>query len=291
MHQAGTFLLFSLAVVIAPVNAGQGAAYDLSHPARHYTLPAELLEISGITDVDANTIACLQDEAAMLYFIDLVSGSISRRLTFGVPGDYEGLTRVGELYFALRSDGLIHRLRLRDGAIELLDTFRLAIPNHNIEGLGYDEAKDRVLVSPKDFAKGDKTARDERVIHAFDPVTGKMAAEPALRFSVSGIIAQAEAIGVRLPMRKTDNGRELPALKLRLSSVAVHPTMDHYYLLSAVDHVLLILDRNARLVALHVLDPVAFPKPEGITFLPGGDMLISNEGKGGQPNLLRFHVQ
>ena len=291
MHHAGTFFLFSLALAITPVNAGHGTPFDLSHPTRRYPLPAELLEISGITDVDANTIACLHDEAATLYFIDLISGSIVDRLTFGVPGDYEGLTRVGELYFALRSDGLINRLRLRDGAIELLDTFRLAIPNQNIEGLGYDEALDRVLVSPKDFAKGDKATRDERVIHAFDPVTGKMATEPALRFSVSGIIAQAQAMGVELPVRKTDNGRELPALKLRLSSVAVHPGTDHYYLLSAVDHVLLVLDRNARLVSLHVLDPLTFPKPEGITFLPGGDMLISNEGKGGQPDLLRFNGQ
>ncbi len=291
MHQGGSIFLFSIALVFTPVNVGQGIAYDLAHPARQYTLPDELLEISGITDVDVNTIACLQDEAAMLYFIDLVSGSITRRLNFGVPGDYEGLTRVGELYFALRSDGLINRLRLRDGAIELLDTFRLAIPNHNIEGLGYDEAQDRVLVSPKDFAKGDKATRDERVIHAFDPVTGKMSAEPALRFSVSGIIAQAEAMGVQLPMRKTDNGRELPALKLRLSSVAVHPRTEHYYLLSAVDHVLLVLDRNARLVSLNVLDPLAFAKPEGITFLLSGDMLISNEGKDGQADLLRFNGQ
>ena len=109
-----------------------------------------------------------------------------------------------------------------------------------------------------------------------------------LTLSVSDVISQARTAGWPIPMRTTDNGRQVSALKLRFSSVAVEPGTDRLYLLSAVDHTLLIMDRLGRLLALHQLDAKLYPKPEGITFLPSGDLLISNEGKGTAPNLLLF---
>ena len=80
----------------------------------------------------------------------------------------------------------------------------------------------------------------------------------------------------------------VPAVKLRLSSVAVHPATGHYYLLSAVDRLLLVVDRSARLVALEQLDAGLLPKPEGITFLPNGDLVLSSEGKGSAPVIARY---
>jgi hypothetical protein len=50
-----------------------------------------------------------------------------------------------------------------------VDTFRLDVPNRNIEGLGFDDRSGLVLVSPKDITKGGPTERDERVLYAFDP--------------------------------------------------------------------------------------------------------------------------
>lgn len=276
-------------VLLGAVLNGQAQIpFDLAKPARTYRLPPELLEVSALTDVDDLTLACLHDEAAMLYLFDLRQGVIARRFSFGHPGDMEGLTRVGDQYFALRSDGLVYRLSLKDDAAQLLDTFRLALSNRNIEGLGYDERFDRVLVSPKDIPKGSPELRDVRVIHAFDARTGKVLPEPVLTLSINTLIDQARAKGLTVPMRTTDNGREVPALKLRFSSVAVDPRSDLIYLLSAVDRMVLVVDRQGDLVYLEQLDARAHPKPEGITFLPAGDLLISNEGKGTAPSIVRF---
>lgn len=276
-------------VLLGAVLNGQAQIpFDLAKPARTYRLPPELLEVSALTDVDDLTLACLHDEAAMLYLFDLRQGVIARRFSFGHPGDMEGLTRVGDQYFALRSDGLVYRLSLKDDAVQLLDTFRLALSNRNIEGLGYDERFDRVLVSPKDIPKGSPELRDVRVIHAFDARTGKVIPEPVLTLSINTLIDQARAKGLTVPMRTTDNGREVPALKLRFSSVAVDPRSDLIYLLSAVDRMVLVVDRQGDLVYLEQLDARAHPKPEGITFLPAGDLLISNEGKGTAPSIVRF---
>jgi uncharacterized protein YjiK len=268
--------------------APQQRGFDLSRPQRVYTLPQELLEVSALTDVDSTTVACLQDEAATLYFYDLREGRITRRLAFGLPGDMEGLTRVGREYLALRSDGLVYRLVLAGDGVQVRDTFRLHIANRNIEGLGYDEKHGRVLVAPKDFQKGTPEARDRRVIYACDAGGCKGGLAPVLELSMSGLVAEAQRKGFTIPMRTTPKGRSVPAMKLRFSSVAVDPVSDHYYLLSAADRILLVIDRRQQLVALHQLDPKLFPKPEGITFLSSGELLISNEGKDAAPNLLRF---
>ena len=282
-------LLAACSVVTAQRGDSKDAIpYEMAVPARVFTLPPTLVEVSALTDVDSSTVACVQDEQATMYLLSLADGRVIRELSFGGAGDMEGLTRVGEEYFALRSDGLIHRLVMRSGELVLLDTFRLDVPNQNIEGLGYDDRMKRILVSPKDFIKGSPEGRDERVLYSFDPTDPQHKVSVALELSVDGLIAEARAAGMRVPVRYTAKGREVSAVKLRFSSVAVHPVDDHYYLLSAVDRLLVVVDRSGRLVAMVELDGSLLPKPEGITFLEGNDLLLSSEGKGSAPVMVRF---
>lgn len=278
---------WSLLLCFAPLISGPGT-HDLSKPAEQWVLPAELLEVSGLTDLDGNTVACLQDEDATIYVLDLGDGTIKERHPFGPPGDMEGLTRVGDELYALRSDGLIYQLRRKDTRYTAVDSFHMQLDHRNIEGLGFDERMNLVLVAPKDILKGGPDTRDQRSVFAFDPATRKLLPKPVLTYSVKEIIRQAEAEGMKLPTRTTKNGRIVDALKLRMASIAVDPVSDNYFLLSAVDQTLLVLDRNGDYVALHLLDADLLPKPEGITFLPNGDMLISTEGKKGPPRLVRY---
>lgn len=261
--------------------------YDLRRPVARFELPAELREVSALTDVDDSTVAVVQDEEAAIYFLSLTSGRVLRKAVFAVPGDMEGLTRVGPAYYALRSDGLIYHLHTGPGGYAVRDTFRLRLPNNNIEGLGYDDRTQRILISPKDHAKG-KEARDERLVYAWDPLDVSGRVNEVLDLSMGRLIAEAKASGIPIPMRTTDKGKKVPALKLRYSSVAVHPASGHYYLLSAVDRVLLVLDRQGALVDLVQLDERLLPKAEGITFLPSGDLVLTSEGKERPAVLVRF---
>ncbi|MFN8352720.1 MAG: SdiA-regulated domain-containing protein [Flavobacteriales bacterium] len=290
MFARAAILIALVALSARPAPEMAGLPYDLRRPDAVFTLPAELTEISALTDVDERTVACVQDEAATLYFVSVTDGSVLSTVPFSGPADMEGLTRVNGDYFALRSDGLVHHLRMRarPAALDVLDTFRLDVDNRNIEGLGFDPVTGNVLVSPKDFVKGDKELRDERLLYAFDPRDATHKVRVALRLSVAAVVAQARAAGIAVPERTTPNGRVVPAVKLRLSSVAVHPATGHYYLLSAVDRLLLVVDRSARLVALEQLDAGLLPKPEGITFLPNGDLVLSSEGKGSAPVIARY---
>ena len=263
-------------------------AGDLDRPARTYVLPDVLREVSALTDVDQRIVACLQDEAASIYLYDLAEGVVRKELSFGAPGDYEGLTRVGDAFYALRSDGLVSRLLLEDRRAVVLDTFRLPVPHTNIEGLGYDERTGRILITPKDIIRDTRATMQERLVYAYDPVARALDAQPALRIVVDEVIEQADALGIDIPTRISEDGDMQPRLKLRPSSIAVHPFTGHFHLLSAVDRALLVLDREGRLVKLHFFDRVLFPKPEGITFLPNGDMLVSTERKEGSPTIHYF---
>ena len=282
-----TMLLIYAAVAIA-FSTGRTGGFALHDPDQVIELPEELTEISALTDVDDRTVACLHDEAARLYFIDIHSGKVVREMVFGAPGDMEGLTRVGEEYFALRSDGLMFRMHVKRDELAVTDTFRLDLPNRNIEGLGWDEKRKLVLISPKDVPKGDKKQRDVRMIHCYDPATKRLCDRPILQLSIGSIIEEARRKDLKVPMKRTDKGRLVPDMKLKFSSVAVDPVSDHYFLLSAVDRILLIVDRKGEVMALEQLDPKLFEKPEGITFLRNGDLLISNEGKGKKANIVRF---
>lgn len=278
---------WQLLLCFGPLFGGPGN-HDLSKPAEQFVLPAELLEVSGLTDLDEHTVACLQDEDATVYVVDIHQGTITERHPFGPPGDMEGLTRVGDALYALRSDGLIYQLQRKDERYTAVDSFGIQLDHRNIEGLGYDEQQNLVLVAPKDILKGDPQLRDQRSIFAFEPATRKLLPRPVLTYSVKEIIRQAEARGMKLPTRTTRKGRTVDAIKLRMSSIAVDPVSGHYCILSAVDQTLLVLDRNGAFVALHLLDADLLPKPEGITFLPNGDMLIASEGKKGPPRLVRY---
>jgi len=277
------FLLVALGVA-ASADAQTGVLpYDLARPAVIHELPGMLLEVSALTDVDANAVACLQDEQGTVYRVDLGTGAVSTLATFSGPGDFEGLTRVGDEYFALRSDGLVFHLRPENGVFAMRDTFRLDVMHNDLEGLGYDEVNKRILVSPKDVTKGGPELRDRRVLYAFDPHDREHPVAEVLQLSLQKLMAQATAKGIVIPTKQRDDGREVPALKLRYSSVAVHPRSGHYYLLSAVDRSLLVVDRAGDLVHLAWLDERLLPKPEGITFLANGDLVLSSEGKGRTP--------
>lgn len=274
---------------VSAQTAGRIAAhYDLSSPTRRTELPRELTEISALTDVDERTVACVQDEAGAVFFVEHATGRVISRIPFAGPGDYEGLARVGGELYVLRSDGLIHHIGLREGMLLPLDSFRLQVPEADLEALCYDGKNDRLLIAPKSGRKGHAAVRDQRAIYGWDRAKHHQPDAPVLELGLARLSAEARALGVTLPSERTRNGREEPLFKLRASSICVHPLDDTIWILCAVDFALVVVDRNGHLIDLVRLDPRSFPQAEGLTFLPNGDLLISNEGHGRPADLLLF---
>lgn len=250
-------------------------------------LPRELREVSAITALDERTLACVQDEVGALFLVDLSGERPPQVRSFGAPGDYEGLARVGDDYWVLRSDGLLLRLASRGGRLEVASSHQMSAEHDNWEGLCFDRGRGLLLVLPKDRASKEKERRDERSVWAFDPSTGTMQPQPVLLLDVSSLVEQAEGIGLGLPTRTTAKGKKSRSLKMLGSEILEVPGTGELLLLSAVDRALLRVDGAGRLLGLLVFDSEELPQPEGMTWLPDGRLLIASEGKDG-PGVVRI---
>jgi len=73
------------------------------------------------------------------------------------------------------------------------------------------------------------------------------------------------------------------------SGLAIHPFNDEIYVISATPGMLVVIDRSGDVRNILPLDKHIFRQPEGICFSPDGDLYISNEGKNGRGNILKFN--
>mgnify|MGYP003380474272 FL=1 len=252
-----------------------------------------LHEVSGLTDIDAHTVACVQDENGIIFFYDLEEQAIVRQLEFHLDGDYEGITRIGKMIYILRSDGTIYGVENYDDPNFILHTYTTGIPAANNEGLCHDPVNNRLLIACKSKLGKGPEYKDKRAIYGFDLKTKELSTHPVFEFDVQKMPEFALLHKIDLPMRTKgkNGGTEEAVLKFKASAIGVHPIRKQLYVLSAADHMFFIFDLEGELLHMEPLDPRVFNKAEGITFMENGDMLITNEGQDHRPTLLRFNYQ
>lgn len=249
-------------------------------------LPRALREVSGITAVDGRTIACVQDEDGTLYFVDLVGERGVRAVPFGAPGDYEGLARVGDDFWVLRSDGLLLRLVVAEDRYRTAERHRIETPDREFEALCFDAPANRLLILPKHLGAKDKHPGSVRPVYAFELASRSLAPEPVCAVRAKDLRRELKALAVELPPRTTARGRTHDDLELYCSELSTMPGSHDLLLLSAVDGVLLRIDRGTgRLLGALPLDAETFPQPEGMTFLPDGRLLVASEGGAGEASV------
>ncbi len=245
--------------------------YDLLRPDSSWMLPALLREVSGIAVAGPHSVYCVQDELGAVFEYDLKADAITRVLRFTDLGDFEGVAAHGDRITVLRSDGKLFTLDRKSGA--LLRERQLAVPSLNYEGLFALPDGSLLLASKEAPVVGNP---DLRPIHRIqgDSVSPYRELDAA---AVSAIFFQQWPELIKGPVRFSP------------SAMAVHPITGKLYVLSADERLLAIYgDALERVIPLPAAD---FYKPEGLAFLPNGDLLISSEGdkKGLVPaSILRF---
>jgi uncharacterized protein YjiK len=255
-------------------------------------LPDTLHEVSGITEVDKNTLACIQDENGIVFIYDIRANEIKRQIKFGADGDYEGIARVNNTLYVLRSDGVLFQIKDFMTTSKSTKSYRTGVPASNNEGLCYDAENHRLLIAAKGKVGKGPEYKNRREIYSFDLKTMKLDQNPAIVFDVEQIAAFAISSGISLPTRTKKKGEIIePFLKFTTSAIAIHPISNELYLLSSTDHLLMIFDITGKIKHIEKLNTLHFNKPEGIIFLENGDVLISNEGQDHHPTLLRFNYK
>jgi uncharacterized protein YjiK len=242
-------------------------------------LPAELREVSAIALADEHTLVCLQDEVGALFFVDLDGRVPVRAAAFDEPGDYEGLARVGDAYWVLRSDGVLLRLGRERDALRVVSNHRLPEAHREWEALCFDADRRRLLVMPKD-AGGSSKDRDARYVYAVDPDTGAVEDAPVLVLSLRTVVEQAAARGIALPSRTSDKGRTRTDVRFAVSELLVVPGSGRLLVLAAGDRTVFEFDRDGTLTGAWMLDPDELPQPEGMAMLADGRLLVASERTG-----------
>ena len=264
--------------------------YNLSNPDKTIILPHILTEISGVTVIDSASVACVQDENGIVFIYDLSRNEIKKQITFHTHGDYEGITRVDNTIYVLRSDGVLFKILNYESSDLITEIFSTGIRARENEGLCYDLKNNRLLIATKSNIGDGPEYEKKRPVYGFDFSSGAIMKEPVFDFDLSVIKRfVSDNNSVLKTKRKKKAQAKAPDFKFRPSAIGIHPLTNKLFVLSSIDHMLFVFDMNGTIEYSEKLNPELFNMPEGITFFKNGDMLISNEGKDKYPTILRFN--
>lgn len=245
--------------------------YDFTNPVMIH-LKTNLDEISGIVYYSKDTsIFAVDDEEGVLYKIFIRKKVQIKKWKFSGEGDYEDLVLHDSTFYALQSNGNLKSFNFYSSDSFRVEDCMVPIPGNNeFETAYYDSAQKKIVLICKDCEEDGKKIISA---YAFDPYDHTFSDKPFF-------IINADDIEDELGIDK---------IKFRSSAAAIHPLTKDLYIISAVNKALIIADSSGKVKDAYELDPRLFKQPEGITFTPSGDLLISNESADiGAPNILIF---
>jgi uncharacterized protein YjiK len=266
--------------------------YNLSEPDNTIILPNVLREISGLTIMDTSTVACIQDEKGIVYLFDMKSSQITKQIYFNNNGDYEGICKVDQTLYVLKSNGKIYKIANFETS-SFADTINFsAVSSDDTEGICYDQKNHRLLIAPKTKSGKETGFRKKQMIYAYDLASGKQENEPAYEIKIADVAQfMVDDNLIKAKKSKKKKKSDLPQISLYPSEIAISPVSGKLYLLSSEDHKLFVFDTTGKVEYVEKLDPVLINKPEGLAFFENGDMLISNESGNKYPTILRFNYK
>jgi uncharacterized protein YjiK len=235
--------------------------YDLSKPYK-LKLGDALAEISGINYYPKDTsVFAISDETGYLYKIYLNKNYLTEEWKFDKPHDFEDVFLHDGTFYVLESNGNISALNFSAKGDTIFNR-KSKFPGkdkkkNEFESLYYDEEYHQLNMICKD-CKVDK----KNVVSSwtFDPSNDS--------YTVSQFSINVKPIKQKLGEQE---------IKLKPSAAAINPVTKDVWILASDNQLLIVTDRKGNATEVCTLDPVIFNQPEGITFTPSGDLLISNE--------------
>lgn len=270
------FAALALAACAPPQADGDAAvppgSLFAAAPEQQWRLPRRLAEISGLAAHPDGRVFTHDDEAGVIYEIDVTAGGLIKNFAMGDPietGDFEGLAITPEgVFYLITSRGLLYRFEEgADGAqvaFETIDTGMHQVCE--IEGLAYFAPEESLILACKRMNA--QTMRDSVPLYAWRPGAPQTAAREWLALPAAQL---AQRAGVA---------------QFRPSSVEIDPISGRILLLSGNDGAFAELSREGEILAARAL--AGHAQAEGVTIAPDGTLIISDEAAGGQAMLSRY---
>jgi uncharacterized protein YjiK len=265
--------------------------YQINTPTKTFNLPPDLEEISGICFTsDGRKLAAIQDETGYMYLIDKQSGIVEKDpIFFAEKGDFEDIAVVGDVAYIVKSKGsvtILNGIASGKPTIEQADTF--LTKKDNIEGLCYDKKTNCLWFASKGQKEGDEMFKN---VYSFDLNTKQLNPKPILVITLELLQTFLKKQTLeRFDALKNDFLKET-FLKLGPSGIAIHPKTGEIYIISSINKVLMVFNRQNELLTMVKMDKTIHRQPEGICFDTDGTLYISNEAKGEVAQLHVFMVK
>ena len=269
--------------------------YKLREPDETFKLSDKLKEISGITCYKKKYIVAVQDEKGKLFLINRKNGEIKKKITFSADGDYEDIVLVGDLLYAVRSDGVLFEISdWRDEdkiTTKVLDT-NLGEMN-DTEGITYHAPSNALWVACKASGKIGEQEHGYRSVYQFELDTMAFDVEPVFTISrkqFKQYLKKIKGTETYDPLKREmkEAKKDMP---IRPAAIAIHPKSNDIYILSAVGNMLLVLNTGKEIRSISYLSPDQYEQPEAITFDKDANLYIASEGRKKKARLYRFDYQ
>lgn len=286
---------YLLVILITSISLGSGRElkhYNFEQPDKIISLQDSLREISGIAFINDSTVVCVQDENGILFVYDIQHNRIKERHPFHADGDYEGITTAYNYIYILRSDGKLFEISDFNSKKISTKSYTTNVPASNNEGLCFNYGENELLIGCKNKVTNSDVEKDVRQIYAFDLSEHKLDKNAKFEMRVEDAMTFADKKNLDMSgVGVNKKGKNKNTFKFNISAIAIHPISGNLYILNAADHALFVVNDKSKIIAIQLLDPVLFNKPEGLTFKPNGDMFITNEGQEGRANIvsLTYH--
>ena len=245
--------------------------YNLNKPIIS-KLPPMLDEISGILfNPKDKSLFAIHDERGWLYKIYTNKGPKVEKWKYATGADFEDIALADSTFFAIKSNGSITAFRFQRPDSPIVKAFKLPkTDKREFETLYYDSVRQQLMMVCKDCESDEKNMTS---VFAFDYKQMKYLDSPVFHIDGKDI---EKSLGDKMP-------------KFKPSAGAINPRTGEIFLISSVNKILVVLRQDGKVEDVFQLDPKVFKQPEGLTFTPGGDLLISNESAGiGPATILLF---
>ena len=270
-----TALTVTLMAGLAAADAGLTRLHG--QPDHAFELPKALREVSGLTAFGPTTVLAHDDETARLYEIDVIGGQILRTTDLGrelASGDFEAITHDGRFVYLVTGDGHLFEARLAadsQGArpVNIYDTGLGGICE--VEGLAA-EAEGVLLLLCK---RAERKSQRGRLM--------------VFRWRIAERLTPPEAV-IDRPLTQLLPVSGKDADDVLWTGLERDPATGNLYALSSRGHWLVELTPEGRLAGSHRLAASHHPQAEGIALLPGGMVVIADEGGKGRGRLSVYTV-
>ncbi|MEQ9300396.1 MAG: SdiA-regulated domain-containing protein [Cyclobacteriaceae bacterium] len=264
--------------------SGKTYSYNLNEVENKYFLPYVLEEVSGLAYYKDAQVAMVNDEEGRMFLYDLNKKDIDKAIRFAGSGDYEGIEIINSTAYVLKSNGDLYHFEISDD--REVDSKKIETPlskDNDLEGLGYDPQRNRLMLVCKGKSEIGKDKVEGQAVYGYDLDQEDFKKDPEFTISKKKL----EEFFETAKNQAYDAGK----ITFRPSGIALHPFERQWYMIASAGKLLIAVDDEGEIQASYPIPPRLLSQPEGICFLPNGNMLISSEGEGDRGYIIEYKMK